>query len=429
MTWLLPLEAGLGEPPGVIGSKAHGLVTLLELGLPVPEASVIPAEACRAYLREGRLPPGLAEELAGAVHGPVSVRSGAEVSMPGMMNTLLDVREGLVDAVEAIFASWDTPRARTYRTLHDIPHDLGTAVIVQTMVYGERGCSGVAFSRNPNTGEPGLYGEVLFGQRGDEVVSGRAATRPLADLSSEPHIGLDPVGDPQIGLDPVGEPLVSAGLACGPRIWAELQEAMTRIEARYRDACHVEFTVDEGRLWFLQVRPGGLSGRAAVRVAVDLVDEGVIDREEALSRISPRTLAQARTPRITGATVVARGLGACPGVATGRVATTADSAVRMAGEGPVILVRPETSPLDMHGLAAAAGVVTARGGPTCHAAVVARSMGKPAVVGVGEHSLTEGTLITIDGSGGEVVLGRVSAATSEEDPQLERLLGWAVQKA
>jgi pyruvate,orthophosphate dikinase len=319
-------------------------------------------------------------------------------------------------AVTAVFSSWDTPRATTYRELHDIPHDLGTAVIVQAMVFGNRDAhsgAGVAFSRNPNTGARVPYGEVLFGHQGDDVVSGRSLTRPLHELAGRE-----------------------------PAVWAGLVDALHRIEEHYRDACDVEFTFEAGELWILQVRSGRLTRRAAVRVAVDLVDEGVIGRRDALFRVSPQDLQHVHTPRIATAAeadILARGLGACPGVAVGRVATTAGNAARMAAEGPVILVRPETSPLDLHGLAAAAGVVTARGGPASHAAVVARSMGKPAVVGVadltvdvaaasvraGGRRVSEGTLITIDGTSGEVVIGSARIATTAHDPHLHRLLEWA----
>lgn len=329
-----------------------------------------------------------------------------------------DAMRQLEPAVRAVFSSWDTPRAKTYRGLHDIPHELGTAVIVQAMVFGNRdnhSGTGVAFSRNPNTGERVPFGEVLFGRQGEDVVSGRSTTRPLPELSEQE-----------------------------PAVWAGLLDAMNRIEEHYRDACHVEFTFEAGALWILQVRPGGLVGRAAVRVAVDLADEGVISRREALLRVSPQHLQHARTPRIATAGAVdllTRGLGACPGVAVGRVATTADSAARMAADGPVILVRPHTSPLDMHGLAAAVGVVTARGGPTSHAAVVARAMGKPAVVGAadltvdiaaacvraGGRTFPEGTLITIDGTGGEVFVGGLRIVTAATDSHLRRLLEWAVE--
>ncbi|MEU0162740.1 pyruvate, phosphate dikinase [Streptomyces sp. NPDC006261] len=319
-------------------------------------------------------------------------------------------------AVAAVFSSWNTPRAKTYRELHGIPHDLGTAVTVQAMVFGNRdgrSGTGVAFSRDPNTGEHVPFGEALFGRQGEDVVSGTSLTEPLDELA-------------------VRE----------PEVWTGLLSALARLEEHYRDACYVEFTFEAGELWILQVRPGKFVGRAAVRVAVDLAEAGTITREEALLRVAPQHLPQARTPRITGiepGDLFTRGLGASPGVAVGRVATTADSAARMAAGGPVVLVRPETSPLDMHGLAAAAGVVTARGGPTSHAAVVARSMGKPAVVGAasltvdpvdgcvqaGGRRLPEGTLIGVDGTGGEVVVGEPSVATASTDPQLHRLLSWA----
>ncbi|MFI6740844.1 pyruvate, phosphate dikinase [Nonomuraea sp. NPDC050451] len=500
MTWIHPLSAETEQPPGVLGGKGHGLVVLRRLGLPVPPGFVIGTEACRAFLRDGRLPGGLAAELAAAVRdleaatgrrlgGPerplaVAVRSGGSVSMPGMMNTILnlgltaDAAAGLADetgdprfaldsrlrflsgfasavcglppetlreaagraeaiealirersgepvpddpmrqlelAVRAVFSSWETPRARTYRELHGIPHDLGTAVTVQAMVFGnrdERSGTGVAFSRDPNTGKPGvLYGDVLFGRQGEDVVSGGSLTRPLPELAERE-----------------------------PAVWAALSDALRRVEEHYRDACHVEFTFEACELWILQVRPGGLAGRAAVRVAVDLADEGVITRREALLRISPQHLQRARTPRIDAAgpiDVLTRGLGACPGVASGRVVTTADRAARMAAGGPVILVRPETSPLDLHGLAAAAGVVTARGGSTSHAAVVARSMGRPAVVGAadltveaacvraGGRTFPEGTLVTIDGTGGEVVIGSPPIVTAATGSHLRRLLEWA----
>ncbi|GII05666.1 pyruvate, phosphate dikinase [Planobispora takensis] len=476
MTRIHPLSARPGPGADVLGGKGHGLLTLRRLGLPVPPGFVITTGACRAFLREGHLPDGLRAELAAAVSdleavtgrrlgGPgrplaVSVRSGGGVSMPGMMNTVLnvglttgataalaeetgderfaldsrrrllsgfasaapgspvpdDAMRQLEAAVEAVFSSWDTPRARTYRELHGIAHDLGTAVVVQAMVYGnrdERSGSGVAFGRDPNTGENVPFGEVLFGRQGEEVVSGGSATRPLAELARRE-----------------------------PAVWTGLLEALDRIEGHYRDACHVEFTFEAGRLWLLQVRPGGLAGRAAVRVAVDLAEQGLIGRREALLRILPHHLRHARTPRIEASGAIdllTRGLGACPGVAAGRVATTADRAARMAAAGPVILVRPQTSPLDMHGLAAAAGVLTASGGPGSHAAVVARSMGRPAVVGAadltveaaaarvraGGRTLPEGALITIDGTGGEVVAGTPRVVTAPADPHLHRLLEWA----
>ncbi|MFJ9691468.1 pyruvate, phosphate dikinase [Kitasatospora sp. NPDC101183] len=474
MRWIRRVCAATEGTAQTLGGKALGLVELHRLGLPVPEGFVVTAEACRAFLREGRLPEGLGEELASAVAdlerstgrvfgGPdrplaVSVRSGAGVSMPGMMTTVLnlgltagateglaaetgdrrfalDARRGflasfasataqasvpedaagqLVRAVEAVFSSWETPRAHAYRELNGIPHDLGTAVVVQRMVFGnrdERSGSGVAFSRNPNTGEQLPYGDVLFGHQGEDVVSGRATTRPLRELAQRE-----------------------------PEVWAGLVDALRRIEGHLRDACYVEFTVESGELWLLQVRPGRFTGGAAVRVAVELVDEGLIGREEALLRVSPAHLRLVRTPRIAStveADHLARGIGACPGVATGRIATTADGAVWMARSGPVVLVRPETSPGDLRGLAAATGIVTARGGPASHAAVVARAMGKPAVVGVagltvdtgsvtaGGRTLPEGTLVTLDGTSGDVVLGSPHTVTDAADEHLHRLLAWA----
>lgn len=405
MTWVHRLSAALTEPADVIGGKAHGLAVLCRLGLPVPPGFVITTAACREFRRTGRLPFDLPADVAPVV----SVRSGGAVSMPGMMSTVLNVRRPeLTAAVEAVFASWDSPRARTYRELHGIPHDGGTAVTVQAMVFGDRddhSGTGVVFSRDPNTGDRVPYGEVLFRAQGPDVVAGSALPHALADLAARE-----------------------------PAVWRSLLAAVARVEEHYQDVCHLEFTYESGELWLLQVRRGGLSGRAAVRAAVDLVDEGVLTRAEALLRITPGLLRVARTPHLAGAEVLARGTGASPGVASGRVATSSERAVRLAAQGPVILVRPETSPLDLGGLAAAAGVVTARGGPTSHAAVVARSMGKPAVVGVrtltvtdatatlGGHHLTE---ITIDGSSGEVALGTSATVTPADDPHLPRLLEWA----
>ncbi|MFF2024253.1 pyruvate, phosphate dikinase [Streptomyces sp. NPDC058171] len=515
MTWIHPLSAEVEETADDLGGKAHGLIVLRRLGLPVPPGFVISTEACRAYLRTGRLPHGLTAELTAAVSEleaathrelggsqrplAVSVRSGGKVSMPGMMSTVLnlgltsrataalaeergeprfaldsrlrfltsfasqvvgvgqeslagvdraiagrhddpgafetairhverlihehsgepvpeDAARQLELAVAAVFSSWDTPRAKTYRALHDIPGDLGTAVTVQAMVFGNRdgrSGTGVAFSRDPNTGEHVPFGEVLFGRQGEDVVSGSSLTGPLHELADRE-----------------------------PAVWSGLLSALHQLEEHYRDACYVEFTFEAGELWILQVRPGRFVGRAAVRVAVDLAGAGTIRRDEALLRVSPQYLAHVRTPRIAAIDprdVFTRGLGASPGVAVGRVATTADSAARLAAGGPVVLLRPETSPLDMHGLAAATGVVTARGGPTSHAAVVARAMGKPAVVGAtgltvdavdgcvraGGRTLPEGTLIAVDGTGGEVVVGEPRIVAASTDPHLHRLLDWA----
>lgn len=477
MRWVRTISAHLDDPPEVLGGKAHGLVVLHRLGLPVPAGFVVTTGACRAFLHSGHLPDGLLDEMTIAVEGlelatgrtfggarrplVVSVRSGAAAPMPGMMDTVLDLGlttaataalaaetgdprfaracrrrflasfaaatgdapagpppddapRQLERALDAVFRSWDTPRARTYRELHGVPHDLGTAAIVQAMVFGdrdERSAAGVVFSRDPNTGADVPFGDVLFGHQGDDVVSGRAAPRPVDELADR-----------------------------DPAVWAELREALRRIEAHHRDACSVEFTVESGRLWFLQVRPGRFAGAAAVRVAADLADEGLLRRWEALLRVAPHDLEQARTPRIAAGDdvdVLGRGVGACPGVATGRVATSSEAAVRMAADGPVVLVRPETSPHDVRGLAAAAGVLTARGGPASHAAVVARAMGKPAVVGVtgldvadaavtlGPRRVALGDPITVDGTTGTIALGRARVVTGAASGHLHRLLAWA----
>lgn len=430
MRWIRPLTPEAEDTADTLGAKAHGLIVLQRLGLPVPPGFVITTEACRAFHRDGQFPDGLGDELAAAaavletatrhrLGRPgrsvlVSVRSGASVSMPGMMSTVLNVdlaTAHLKQAVVAVFASWDTSRARTYRELHGIPHHFGTAVVVQAMVFGNRdnhSGTGVAFSRDPNTGANVPFGEFLLGHQGDDVVSGTSLTQHLHDLAEhEPHV------------------------------WADLLRALATVEQHFCDACYLEFTFEAGKLWILQVRRGRFVGAAAIRLAVDLADGGLIGREQALHRVTQADLRHARTPRIVVDQAFARGIGACPGVAAGIVATTADTAVRMAAEGPVILVRPETSPLDLHGIAAAAGIVTARGGPASHAAVVARAMGKPAVVGVanltvdatgmhaGGHRVAEGTLIAIDGTSGVVVLGSPCVTAGTRGPHLRRLLDWA----
>jgi pyruvate,orthophosphate dikinase len=407
VTWLRTIDAETAEGPEVLGAKAHGLTAMHRLGLPVPPAVVVVVEACREYLRGGKFPDGLREELADAVAGlgarRVSVRSGAAVSMPGMMDTILDLEpaeEAVEAAVAAVFDSWNAPRARTYRDLNALPHDLGTAVIVQAMVFGDRddrSGTGIAFSRDPNTGAPEPYGDVLFGHQGEDAVSGRTRTLPLQALADRE-----------------------------PGVWDGLAEALHRIEDHYRDACYTEFTFESGELWLLQTRPGRFTGAAAVRLAVDLAEEGAITRSEALLRVSPEHVKLARTPRIAGEhEVVGRGVGACPGTASGRIATTVEEAIRMAPAGPVILVRPETSPHDMSGLAAAAGIVTERGGPASHAAVVARAMGRPAVVGVAGFDGATGDLVTIDGTSGVVVRGLAPVVADAAAAHLERLLAWA----
>ncbi|MEU3269620.1 pyruvate, phosphate dikinase [Saccharomonospora sp. NPDC006951] len=479
MNLVRPLSPLSTDSAELVGAKAHGLMLLQRLGLPVPPGFVVTTRACRAFLAGGRFPSGFARELRTAVAGleaatgrslggtpplAVSVRSGASVSMPGMMNTVLglgltteataalaaetgdsrfaldsrrrflatfasatndietrwdrpvpdDAARQLELAIEAVFASWNTPRARTYRELHGIADDLGTAVVVQAMVFGNRdehSGTGVAFSRDPGTGENTPSGDVLFGAQGDDVVSGGTTPLPLACLARRE-----------------------------PAVWSELLEALRRVEASYREAAYVEFTYQTGELSLLQTRRAQLTGAAAIRDAVDFADERLITRSEALLRVSPRHLDLARTPRIAPtADVLASGAGASPGVATGMIATTTEAAVRMSAGAEVILARPETSPHDMSGLAAAAGIITATGGAASHAAVVARSLGKPAVVGisglvvddthgaitVAGRSIQEGTIVTVDGGTGRIALGRAPVVTGAADAYPNRLLEWA----
>ncbi|WP_051570843.1 PEP/pyruvate-binding domain-containing protein [Cryptosporangium arvum] len=434
MRWIRSLPAD--DDPTVVGAKAHGLSVLHRLGLPVPPGFVLTTELHRVVRDTGHLPHSLSGELDALVPGltgpdrtvpvrsvpvrsvpvrsvpvrsvpvrsvpvrSVSVRSGAAVSMPGMLATVLDVRgrDALRAAIERVLASWDSPRARTYRRLYDLPDEPGPAVVVQAMVFGdrdERSASGVAFSRDPVTGEPVPSGEVAFRAPGVDVVSGTGRTRPLAELA--------------------------AGNAA---VWDELRAALRLVERHYRDVCQVEFTIESGRLWLLQVRRGGVAAGAAARIAVGLVEDGIITRAEAVRRVDLTGPATARRLG-AGVPVLTRGTGASPGLASGRVALTAADAVRRAAHGPVILVRPTTSPADLHGLAAASGVVTFRGGPTSHAAVVARGMGKPAVVGATETTLREGFEITIDGETGIVAPGIHFGVTSSDDPAVGLLRQWS----
>ena len=459
----------------LVGGKAAGLgIMARELHLHVPPGFVISTDACRAFL-SGGWPPGLDREIRAGMAGIegaigrrygdrgepllVSVRSGAPISMPGMMDTLLnlgindategglargpageafarDCRARLRDqfqtlvgideppddpwaqlrlAVEAVFRSWTSDRARTYRQHDGISEELGTAVTVQAMVFGnrdERSATGVLFTRNPATGEPQLYGDLLFAAQGEDVVAGTHRTEPIAVLDERM-----------------------------PEVGRELRGAARRLEEHYGDLCDIEFTIESGRLWLLQVRIGKRSPQAALRIAVDMAEDPgfPLSREAAVRRVAtlldkPPVMTTDRGLRPAPLTV---GLAASPGVATGEIVTSPEAAERAAGKGrPVILVRAETSPDDVHGMARAAGILTARGGLASHAAVVARGWGIPAVVGaesvvVGTHGigiagveLPSGELVTIDGSTGEVFRGTVTAAT-EVVPAARILLDWA----
>jgi pyruvate,orthophosphate dikinase len=498
----------------LLGGKGAGLVEMVALGLPVPPGFILSTPCGRDVVAGGTLPDDLAAEVAERIRALedgagrrfgdddspllVSVRSGAPVSMPGMMDTILncgltrrgvaalaretgderfayscferlllgfattvrgmsvgtvedalidvpggdalealrgrcDVLEALIteesgspfpdpeaqlhEAIEAVFRSWGSRRAQAYRRHKGIDDAMGTAVVVQQMVFGNRGersGSGVAFTRDPSTGESGIYGDFLFDAQGEDVVSGERDTLPLTALEDRL-----------------------------PEAFAELTDAFSTLEASARDMCDVEFTVEDGRAWVLQTRPGQRSGRAAVRLAVAFCEAGAITEEEAVARVSEEQLEAALAPVFAGVPeeedVIARGLAASPGAVVGRVAFEADRAVSLAEDGAdVVLVRPTTSPTDLPGVLAAVGVVTGRGGRTSHAAVVARGLGRAAVCGagpvvvaadgrgatVGGRRLREGDLVSVDGDHGIVSLGARPTTAAEEDPVLRRFLGW-----
>jgi pyruvate, orthophosphate dikinase len=326
-------------------------------------------------------------------------------------------RDQLLAAVQAVFGSWNGRRARDYRRMEGISDDLGTAVNVQAMVFGnlgDRSATGVAFTRDPATGENRPYGDWLAGAQGEDVVAGIRVTRHLDTLAEE-----------------------------FPSCHTELSDAMATLERHYRDLCDIEFTIEQSQLFILQTRVGKRTAAAALRMAVEMVDEGLIDRREAVSRVTPTQLEQLLHPAFdpeADYTPLTTGLNASPGAATGAVCFTADQAEKRAAEGtPVILVRPETSPDDLHGMIAAEGILTSRGGLVSHAAVVARGMGKPAICGadamhidlaartftVDGYEVREGDQITINGSTGEVVLGAVPVIVPEPSGTLDTLLEWA----
>ncbi|TML94266.1 MAG: pyruvate, phosphate dikinase [Actinobacteria bacterium] len=507
----------------LLGGKGVGLAEMTQLGVPVPAGFTITTDACRAYMSNGRaLPDGLDEEVErhlavleqktgkrfGGGNDPllVSVRSGAAVSMPGMMDTILnlglndealqglaratgnerfandsyrrliqmygevvegidahrfeqaltdlktargvaqdvdltaqdlvelldtyrriyrdetgrdfpqDPREQLTRAVRAVFDSWEAPRAKVYRRRYDIPDDLGTAVNVVQMVFGNKGNesgTGVAFTRDPSTGEPGLYGEFLANAQGEDVVAGIRTPQPLAEMQHKLPVAFE-----------------------------QLLETMRRLEEHYRDMQDIEFTVEDQTLYLLQTRSAKRTAAAAVKAAVDMVGEGLISREDAVLRIDPGQLDQLLHPMIDPTAqweVAAKGLNASPGAASGKIVLDADAAEQRgkAGES-VILVRWETTPDDIHGLIQAAGILTAHGGMTSHAAVVARGMGKPCVAGcealsidldartitLAGRSVAEGEVLTIDGGTGAVIVGEVPLVPPEVNDDLETVLGW-----
>ncbi len=459
----------------LLGGKAANIATMaVDLGLPVPPAFTITTEACKAYLASG-WPDGLDDEVRAAMArleaavgrrfgdpaDPllVSVRSGAPRSMPGMMDTILnlglnpateaglravsgdpafarncherfvaiyrdivgvevvpaDPWAQLRGAVEAVFKSWNSDRARAYREVEGISGDLGTGVTVQAMVFGNRGPdsgTGVLFTRNPATGEHALYGDVLFDAQGEDVVAGTHATEPVSCLDDRM-----------------------------PAVAAELRRYADVLERHYRDCCDIEFTIEQGRLWLLQVRVGKRTPQAAVRMAAEMAEAAdfPLSRDEAVRRVlahlaePPKAVVESND----GGTALARGLGASPGLVSGEIRLTPEDAVAGADSGrDVILVRAETSPDDVHGMQRSCGVLTSSGGFASHAAVVARGWGIPAVVGasdvvigeggvvIGGHPLAAGSVITIDGSSGEIFEG-VRSGVEAVVPEAKTLLGWA----
>jgi pyruvate,orthophosphate dikinase len=520
----------------LLGGKGANLAEMSALGLPVPPGFTITTECCTHYYKNGASYPAdlkgqvdaalkTVERLVGKTFGDaanpllVSVRSGARASMPGMMDTVLnlglndetvqgladlsgderfafdsyrrfiqmysnvvlgldhhmfeeilddakdrvgahvdtdltaddwrevvsdykravegelgkpfpqDVHDQLWGAVGAVFASWMNDRAKFYRRMHDIPESWGTAVSVQSMVFGNMGptsATGVAFTRNPSTGEHKLYGEFLINAQGEDVVAGIRTPQSLTKAARE-----------EMGDD---NPSMEEAL---PEVFVQFKAVVERLERHYRDMQDIEFTVQQGKLYMLQTRNGKRTAKAALKVAVDMAAEGLITQKEAVSRIEPASLDQLLHPTLdpdAERDVLATGLPASPGAATGKVVFDADEAERLgqAGEA-VILVRDETSPEDIHGMHAARGIVTARGGMTSHAAVVARGMGRPCVSGAGDIHIDEragtfsckgrtvraGEIITIDGSRGEILVGAVTMIEPELTGDFATLMVWA----
>ncbi len=523
MRYVYDFDEDSGGGRELLGGKGVGLAEMTQLGVPVPAGFTITTDACRAYMAAGDVPPGLDDEVGrhvaaleertgkrfGDPDDPllVSVRSGAAISMPGMMDTVLnlglndvageglakstgnprfaydsyrrliqmygevvegvdghrfeqaltdlkaargvtqdvelggdelrqlvetfkeiyeeaaghgfaqDATEQLRRAYRAVFDSWNAPRAQVYRRTYDIPDDLGTAVNVVQMVFGNRGGgsgTGVCFTRDPATGERRLFGEFLSNAQGEDVVAGIRTPEPIERMRERM-----------------------------PESYEQLVETLDRLEAHYRDLQDVEFTVEEGTLYLLQTRTGKRTATAALRAAVDMVDEDLISKEEAVARIDPGQLDQLLHPRIDRTAtfeVAARGLNASPGAAVGAIVLDAKTAEAKgkAGEN-VILVRWETTPDDYAGMHVSQGILTAHGGMTSHAAVVARGEGKPCVAGcegltidlkagtvnIGGHELEAGDVITIDGGTGEVIVGAVSLVPPALDENFGTVLGWA----
>src|SRR5262245_46853082 len=485
----------------LLGGKGMGLAEMTQLGVPVPAGFTITTDACRAFMVEGGLPESLEAEVEehivrleaktgkrfGDPNDPllVSVRSGAAISMPGMMDSILnvglddisvdglavttsnrgfakdcyrrliqmfgetvdgvsherlqgendvdqlkaiyeqetgsgfpqDAREQLRRAIVAVFESWNTPRAQVYRRTYGIPDDIGTAVNVVQMVFGNKGdrsATGVCFTRDPSTGEHGVYGEYLVNAQGEDVVAGVRTPQPVEEMRERL-----------------------------PEAYDQLLDTMARLEQHYRDMQDIEFTIEDGTLYLLQTRSAKRTAAAALKAAVEMTAEGLIGREEAIARIDPAALDQLLHPMLDPNAefeIAARGLNASPGAASGGIALDADTAEERgkAGES-VILAGWETTPDDIHGMIQAKGVLTAHGGMTSHAAVVARGMGRPCVAGcdglsidrdartirLGGRELHEGDTITIDGGTGRVIVGSVPLVPPQINEDFETILAWA----
>jgi len=416
------------EDKAVLGNKGANLVTMTRLDLPVPPGFVVSVQGYNEYKKTGRLSE---KEIAQAVAAlekevhaklgkglQVSVRSSAPVSMPGMMDTVLNVN-GMSEmraAIRRIFESWDNLRAIEYRRLNNIPSDIGTAAIVQAMVFGNKDTksgTGVVFSRNPSTGEHGLFGEYIQRAQGEAIVSGSTTPVPVSQLKS-----------------------------IMPKMYGELEQKVALLEAHFRDMQDVEFTIESEKLYILQTRSAKRSGQAAVKAVVDMVHEDLITVEEAILRVKSDDLRALLHKHIKSAQPhepLTKGLAAAPGAVSGRVVFTVDDAVLLSKKSiPSILVRPETSPDDIQGIAAADGVLTSRGGLTSHAAIVTRAMGKPCVCGTEDieidpkgklftckgKTVHQGDTITIDGTAGTVYIGTLPLEEGTMIEEFKELLTW-----
>jgi pyruvate,orthophosphate dikinase len=427
MKYVFPLNGDFDDKYQ-LGNKGANLVLMTGMGLPVPPGFVISIDAYRKWRETHFLPDDeIAEAMAGVEKAmgrkmgqglEVSVRSSAPVSMPGMMDTVLNVGNDatMKSAIKRIFESWDNMRAVEYRRLNNISPKFGTAAVVQAMVYGNRdkkSGTGVVFSRNPSTGERGLFGEYLGEAQGEDLVSGARTPMPVAELKARM-----------------------------PAAFAELEGLAAKLESKFLDMQDIEFTVESGKLYMLQTRSGKRSGYAAVKIAVDMVAEKMLTREEAIMRVSPHDIQGLLHKQLKAgpARPLAKGLNAAPGAAGGKVYFDAMEAVNRAKKGvAVILVRPETSPDDIQGIAAAAGVLTQRGGLTSHAAIVTRSMGKPCICGAEtididmvQHKFTahgevvmEGDEITIDGTTGNIYRGLLPLEEASLSGELKEFMAWA----